>query len=117
MYGKLFIIKIKNIDIFINPEYISKYRLKEYNCFKNIEIKENPFSYERINEQDKDLYDKFNETLEKYNEVQFKDVDLEEFKIEKTGIDLFYFSTSIFILSRLKQKQFINQPIYQNFFR
>ena len=106
----------KNIDIFINPEYISKYILKEYNCFKSIEIKENPFSYERINEQDKDLYDKLNETLEKYNEVQFKDVDLEEFKIEKTGIDLFYFSTSIFILSRLKQKQFINQPIYQNFF-
>ena len=106
----------KNIDVFINPEYISKYRLKEYNCFKNIEIKENPFSYERMNEQDKDLYDKFNETLEKYNEVQFKDVDLEEFKKDKNGIDLFYFSTSIFILSRLKQKQFINQPIYQNFF-
>jgi len=106
----------KNIDIFINPEYISKYRLKEYNCFKSIEIKENPFSYERMNEQDKDLYEKFNETLEKYNEVQFKDVDLEEFKKNKAGIDLFYFSTSSFILSRLKQKQFINQPIYQNFF-
>jgi hypothetical protein len=36
----------KNIDIFINPEYISKYRLKEFTCFKNVEIKENPFSYD-----------------------------------------------------------------------
>ena len=54
--------------------------------------------------------------MEKYNEKLFKDVDLEEFKMNKTDIDLFYFSTSTFILSRLKQKQFIKHPIYQNFF-
>ena len=106
----------KNIDIFINPEYISKYRLKEFTCFKNVEIKENPFSYDCVSKQDKNIYEQFNQTLEKYNEKLFKDVDLEEFKINETDIDLFYFSTSIFILSRLKQKQFIKHSIYQNFF-
>ena len=106
----------KNIDIFINPEYISKYKLKEYTCFKNIEIKENPFSYDCMNEQDKELYEKFNQTLEKYTEKQFTDINLEELIINKNDLDLFYFSTSTYILSRLKQKQFIKQPIYQNFF-
>ena len=36
--------------------------------------------------------------------------------MNKTDIDLFYFSTSTLILFRLKQKQFIKHPIYQNFF-
>ena len=106
----------KIIDIFIDLEYTTKYKLKDFNCFQNIEINENPFRYECINPQDKDIYDKFNETLEKYREKRFENVDLEEFKIDKNGIDIFYFSTSIFILSRLKQKQFKNGPIYKNFF-
>ena len=106
----------KNIDLFIDLEYTTKYKLKEFNCFQNIEINENPFRYECINQQDKDIYDKFNETLEKYREKKFENVDLEEFKIDKNSIDIFYFSTSIFILSRLKQKQFKNGPIYKNFF-
>jgi len=106
----------KNIDIFINPEYISKYRLKEYDCFKNFEIKENPFSYACLNAQDKDIYEKYNQILGKYLENQFEDINLEEFKIIKKDIDLFYNLTSISILSRLKKRQFINQSIYQNFF-
>ena len=106
----------KNIDIFINQEYITKYKLKEYDCFKNVEVNENPFSYDCINQQDKNIYDNFNQILEKYNEKQFEGVDIEDFKVNKTDIDLFYFSTSIFILSKLKQKQFIDQPIYKNFF-
>ncbi len=106
----------KNIDIFIDLEYITKYQLKDYNCFKNVEINENPFIYECINPQDKEIYVKFNQTLENYKDKNFEDVNLEEFKINKTDIDIFYFSTSIFILSRLKQKQFINGPIYKNFF-
>ena len=106
----------KNIDIFIDLEYITKYKLKEFSCFKNVEIYENPFSYDLINPQDKDIYDKFNQTLEKYREKKFEKVDLDEFKIDKIGIDIFCFSSNIFILSRLKQKQFINGPIYKNFF-
>ena len=45
--------------------------------------------------------------MEKYNENKFEKVNLNEFKINEIGIDIFYFSTTIFILSRLKQKQFI----------
>ncbi len=107
----------KNIDLFINPEYISKYRLKEYDYFKNFEIKEIPFSYDCINKQDKNIYEKYYQTFEKYYKNQFKDIDLEEFKIIKNdNIDLFYNLTIVSILSKLKKRQFINQPIYQNFF-
>ena len=106
----------KNMDIFIDLEYITKYKLKEYNCFKNIEINENPFSYDCINPQDKDIYEKFNQALETYRGNKFENVDIEDFKIDTIGIDIFYFSTSVFILSRLKQKQFINVPIIKNFF-
>lgn len=106
----------KNIDLFINQEYITKYKLKEYDYFKNVEIDENPFSYDSINQQDKNLFDKLNQILEKYKEKQFEGVDIEEFKMYKTDIDLFYFFTSTFILSRLKQKQFMEHPIYKNFF-
>ena len=106
----------KNADIFLDPELITKYKLNEYNCFKNIEIKENPFRYDCINSNDKDIYEKFNQSLESSKEKKFENVDLEKFKIDKNGIDIFYFSTSIFILSRLKQKQFNNDPIIKNFF-
>ena len=54
--------------------------------------------------------------MEKYREKRFENVDLDEFKIDKNSFDIFYFSTSILILSRLKQKQFKNGPIYKNFF-
>ena len=106
----------KNIDIFIDLEYITKYQLKNYNCFQNVEINENPFIYECINPLDKDVYSKLNETMEKYKEKRFEDVNLEEFKIDKTDIDIFYYSSSIFILSRLKQKNFVNEAVYKNFF-
>ena len=108
----------KNIDIFIDSTYITNYKLKEYKCFQNIEINENPFSYDYIHPQDKEIFEKFNETLEKYNDKKFEEVNLEEFKMNKFDIDIFYFSTSIFILSRLKQKQFSNEnPIYKNFYK
>ena len=108
----------KNIDIFIDSTYITNYKLKEYKCFQNIEINENPFSYNYIHPQDKDIFEQFNKTLEKYNDKKFEEVNLEEFKMDKFDIDIFYFSTSIFILSRLKQKHFINEnPIYKNFYK
>ena len=110
----------KNIDIFMNPEYITKYYLKDYKNFEKIEISENPFTYDYVNSQEKENYDKFNQfnqTLEKYKDKKFEDINLEEFKINKKEIDVFYFSTSIFILSRLKQKKFSESPIYKNFFK
>ena len=106
----------KNIDIFIDLEYITKYKLKDYNFFKNIKTQENPFRYDSVNTKDKDIYGKYNQTLERYKEKDFENVNLEDFKLDKKDIDVFYFSTSIFILSRLKQKQFTKEPIYKNFF-
>ena len=109
----------KNIDIFLDPTYITNYKLKEYKSFQNIEINENPFSYDLvIHPQNKDVFEKFIQTMEKYNENKFEEVNLNEFKINEIGIDIFYFSSTIFILSRLKQKQFINENlIYKNFFK
>ena len=107
----------KNIDIFIDLEYITKYKLKDYNCFKNVEIHENPFTYDCVNPQDKDIYNEFNQALENYKEKGFESVNLEDFKISKKDIDVFYFSTSIFILSKLKQKKFTKESIYENFFK
>ena len=108
----------KNINIFIDPNYITNYKLKEYEYFKNIEIKENPFYYYFINSKEKDMYDKFNGILEKYKEEnEFNSVDIQEFNTAKKDIDLFYFSSSNLILSRLKNKQFIESSLYQNFFK
>ena len=108
----------KNIDIFIDSTYITNYKLKDYKCFQNIEINENPFSYDCIHPQDKDIFEQFNKTFEKYSDKKFEEVNLEEFKMNKFDIDIFYFSASIFILSRLKQKQFTtDNPIYKNFFK
>ena len=64
--------KKKNFDIFLNPEYIIKYNLKDYKCFQNVEINENPFTYDYINPQDEDVYDEFNQfnqILEKYKDI------------------------------------------------
>jgi hypothetical protein len=110
----------KNFDIFLNPEYIIKYNLKDYKCFQNVEINENPFTYDYINPQDQDINDEFNQfnqILEKYKDKKFEEVNLEEFKMNTQNIDVFYFSTNILILSRLKQKQFIESQIYKNFFK
>ena len=110
----------KNFDIFLNPEYIIKYNLKDYKCFQNVEINESPFTYDYINPQDQDINDEFNQfnqILEKYKDKKFEEVNLEEFKMNKQNIDVFYFSTNILILSRLKQKQFIESQIYKNFFK
>ena len=108
----------KNIDIFKDDEYIKNYKLKDYNCFKNVEIHENPFTYDYINPQYKDIYNEFNQIFESNNqEKDFESVNLKDFKINDKNIDVFYFSTSIFILSKLKQKTFTKESIYKNFFK
>ena len=107
----------KNIDIFIDPEFIKKFKFSEYKCFKKVESTENPFTYNYINQKDKDIYNEFNKVLEKYKNTKFEKVDLEEFNPNKIDMDLFFFSTSNMILSNLKQKHFTESPIYINFYK
>ena len=109
----------KNIDIFIDPELKKKYKLDDYEYFKNKknEIENNPFTYNYIDPKGKDNYDKFNKILEKYKDNKFENVRIEDFNKNKLDIDLFYFSTSNLILSCLKQRQFLDSPIYINFYK
>ena len=107
----------KNISIFIDSNYIKYYNLEKYNCFQKVEIDENPFTYNFMKPEGKESCEQFNQFLEKYKEKKFEEVDLEEFKNNKIDIDVFYFSTSISILSRLRQKLFVESPIYKNFFK
>jgi len=109
----------KNIDMFIDPESKKKYKLDDYEFFKNKknEIENNPFTYNYIDPKGKDNYNKFNEILEKYKDNKFENVKIEDFDKNKIDIDLFYFSTSNLILSRLKQRQFLDSPIYNNFYK
>ena len=70
-----------------------------------------------MNPEAKEVYEQFNHSLEKYMDTKFEKVKIEEFNPYKTDIDVFYFSTSNLILSHLIQKNFIDSPIYKNFFQ
>ena len=111
----------KNIYIFLNSEFIQKYKLNEYNDFNRFIInqEENPFIYQYINSNNgiKYNYENFYKTSENYKQKNFEDIDIDEFNIEKIGIDIFYFSTSNLILSCLKLETFENSVIYTNFFK
>ena len=106
----------KNINLFIDPDYRKAYQIDNYICFKDLKQDKNPFTYNYICQQNKENYDKFNQILEKYKSNEFEKINLKEFIINKYDIDIFYFSTSIIILSQLKQKQSTESPIYKNFY-
>ena len=107
----------KNFDVFIDPECLEKYELNYYKCFKNIEICENPLAYNYMNKAAKEIYEQFNDSLVKFKDNEYEDVKIEVFNPNKIDIDIFYFSTSNLILSRLMNKKFIDSPIYNNFFK
>ena len=107
----------KNIDLFIDPDYRKEYQIDNYFCFKGLGQNKNPFTYNYIRQNNKDIYDKFNQILEKYKYNGFETVKVRELNLMiKYDIDIFFFSTSIIILSQLKQKQSIESPIYGNFY-
>ena len=107
----------ENIDIFIDPENIKRYKLKKYKCFENIESYENPFAYNYINPKDKEDYERFSQLLEQEKNNEFNNEKNEEFNQNKIDIDIFYFSSSNMILSHLKQKEFLENPMYANFYK
>ena len=107
----------QNIDIFIDPESIKKYKFNEYKFFKNIKYYSNPFNYNYNDQKSKDKYNQFCIILEKYKDKIFEDVNIEEFNKYQNDIDIFYFSTCNLILSHLKQKSFIDSPLYDNFYK
>ena len=107
----------KNIDIFLAPGNIKKYKFNEYKCFKKIEPNINPFIYNYINPKIKEIYGQFCEVLEKYKDKDFEDVKIEEFMKNEIDIDIFYYSSSNLILSNLKNKYALESKYYKNFFK
>ena len=107
----------ENIDIFIDPEFINKYKFNEYKCFQNINLSTNPFNYNYNNQKNKEIYEQFCSVLEKYKDTNFEDIEIGDFNKIKTDIDIFYFSTYNLILSHLKKISFLDSPIYKNFYK
>ena len=111
----------KSIDIFLNPEYISKYKIDKYD-FREFIItnEENPFSSVYMNKNSKSNnnknYEFFYEKLEKYQNKKFTEVNIKDINIKELGIDIFYFASCNMILSCLKYKDFYKSPYYINFY-
>ncbi len=109
----------KNIFLFLNSEYILKYKLNEYIDIFTINQDKIPFINQYINANN-EYSSKYNECykiLEKYKNEKFENVIVEDINLEKFGIDIFYYSTSNLILSRLKLKEFDVSPFYINFYK
>jgi hypothetical protein len=70
-----------------------------------------------MNPENKDIYEQFSNSLVEFKETQFEKVNIETITQNKIDIDVFYFTTSNLILSHLLQKNFIESPIYRNFFK
>jgi len=112
----------KKLDIFLNPDYIQKYKLNKYTYFKDLIIHadENPFIYKYINQtsiNSNQNYENYYEILENYKKGKFNDVDSNKINIEDYGLDIFYFSSCNMILSCLKLKNFGNSDFYINFYK
>jgi hypothetical protein len=111
----------RRIDVFVNPDNIQKYRLNEYSEFnKFINFPpQNPFdySYNNLRSQNSQIYESFYKQLEKLKQQKFERIDINQFNIDKLGIDVFFFSTSNLILSCLKFKDFEKSATYINFYK
>ena len=109
----------KNIFLFLNSEYILKYKLNEYGDTFTINQDKIPFINQYINANN-EYSSKYNECykiLEKYKNEKFENVIVEDINLEKFGIDTFYCLTSNLILSRLKLKEYDVSPFYINFYK
>ena len=124
---KLYIYKIiynknyKSIDAFKNDKIIKRYKLEDYEGFKEFikNQEENPFKYKYINSKSENIrfYKPFNSALEKYKFSKFENIKLEDFNLNKVGIDIFYFSTINLILPYLKSSEFLGSQIFRNFYK
>ena len=103
--------------IFSVEEFIKKFKLKEYKCFKDFKISpDNNIISDQFN-LNKD-YESIYDLIEKFKFEKFKNVNIEELKSEEIdkNIDKFYFATSNLILSNLKQKGF-DKELYAAFYK
>ena len=120
---KLYIYKIiynknkKQINVFLNDFIITKYKLEKYEGFKDF-IKFNNEEILIFDKFDNNNYKNILKKLNEYkkdafkNEISNEDID----EIEEFNFDDFYIASYNLILSKLKEKDFIENDIYINFY-
>ena len=108
-----------DIDAFINKNYILKYKLEEYNDFKEFlklpDDEQIDLGFETL---DNENYEKIYKILENKKRDKFKNkIKIDEILIDgKLHIDNFYIASSNLLLLRLKREDFEDSEIYGNFY-
>ena len=79
---------------------------------------QNPFdySYNNLWSQNSQLYETFYKQLEKLKQKNFENIEINQFNIDKIGIDVFFFSICN-LISCLKFKNFENSATYMNYYK
>ena len=114
IYKIIYNINNKDTYLFSIPEIREKFKLEEYNSFKNVKIITNLTELTSQFNLDKKYEEVYN-IVEKYNYDKFKHVNTNEFEAKE--IDKFYFASSNLILSNLKIKDFYKSEIYVNLYK
>ena len=108
----------KQINIFFNDSITNKYKLNNYTGFEDfIKFKNEEFSfYDKYDNNDN--YKKIFEKLKEYKKESFKNVISDEDinEIKEFNFDDFYFAAYNLILSKLNDKDFLEDDIYTNFY-
>ena len=119
---KLYIYKIlfnqKQMDVFLNPNSIKKYKLENYKEFKDFvkSLEEKQINY-GLETLDNDNYETIYKLIEKYSKDSFKKKITKDEIDEDINIDNFYNASNYLILSHLKRKDFEKSVIYENFYK
>ena len=119
---RLYIYKIlfhkKQMDAFLNQNNKIKYKLREYEGFKDFLIfpEEEPINY-GFETLDNDNYERIYKILEKNKRECFKNIIKKQEIDNNLHIDNFYIAASNLILLRLKTKDFETSEIYDNFYK
>ena len=120
---KLYIYKIlfnqNKIDVFLNPNSIKKYKLENYDGFKNfIKFPEEEQINYGIKTLDNENYENIYQIIEKYRKESFKkQIQKDEIDYDNLNIDNFYIASYNSILSHLKRKDFEKSTIFDNFYK
>ena len=105
------------IDAFINKNYILKYKLEEYNDFKEFlklpDDEQIDLGFETL---DNNNYESIYKKLEKKKKEKFKNKIKNEEIDKNLHIDNFYIAASNLLLLRLKREDFEDSEIYSNFY-
>ena len=114
IYKIIYNINNQDLYLFSVREIREKFRLDEYNSFKDINITSDCPELSIQFSLDKE-YEEVYAIVEKYKYDKFQKVNIEEFESRK--IDKFYFASSNLILSNLKIKEFYKSETYNNFYK